>query len=123
MVTDADFTNGPLADHGVTVSRTPVTRTNDNVTGDLERSDGTPVNIQAVFTNPQILHQLEQEGEIEDSEVIVAVKGDVTINKEDKLAWNSYVFRVTSVSPRYFGSNLIFKKVITKLITKLITPA
>lgn len=117
MPTSDDFENGPLVDHGVTVIKTPVTVTNDNVTGDIERADGTPVNISAVFTNPNILHQLEQEGEIEDSEVIVAVKGEVTISKEDKLTWNSYVFRVTSVSPRYFGANLIFKKVIIKLIT------
>ena len=117
MPTSADFEAGPLVDHGVTVSKTPVTVANDNVTGDLEKTDGTPANIQAVFTNPQILHQLEREGQIEDSEVIVLVKGDVTINKEDKLTWNSFVFRVQSVSPRYFQTNLIFKRLVTKLIT------
>lgn len=115
--TSADFESGPLADHGVTVSRTPVTVTNDNVTGDIERLDGTPVNISAVLMNPDIIHDLEKAGEQENAEVNMYVKGDVTINKEDKITWNSYIFRVWAVKPRYFNGNLIMKKVTLKLIT------
>ena len=117
MPTSNDFLNGPLVDHGVTVSRTPVTETQNNVTGDRDFTDGTPVNIQAVFTNPSIVYDLENRGEQENAEVIAAVKGDVTVNKGDKLTWNSYIFRVESVTPRYFGPNLIHKKLVLTLIT------
>ena len=117
MPTNADFENGPLKDHGVTVSRTPVTEVQHNVTGDRVFTDGSPVNISAVFTNPNLVHDLANRGEQENAEVIAVVKGDVTIIKGDKLSWNSYVFRVESVMPRYFGSDLIFKKLILTLIT------
>ncbi len=117
MVTSDDFENGPLSDHGVTVTRTPVTETQNNVTGDRDFTDGTDVSISAVFTNPSIIYDLENRGEQENSEVIAAVKGDVTIVKGDKLTWNSFVFRVESVSPRYFGANLIHKKLVLTLIT------
>ena len=117
MPTNSDFEDGPLKDHGVTVVRTPVTETQDNVTGDRVFSDASTVNISAVFTNPNLIYDLENRGEQENAEVIAAVKGDVTIIKGDKLSWNSYVFRVESVTPRYFGANLIFKKLTLTLIT------
>ena len=117
MVTSDDFENGPLSDLGVTVSHIPVTETQNNVTGDRDFSDGTATDIQAVFTNPTIIYDLENRGEQENSEVIAAVKGDVDITKGDKLTWKSYVFRVESISPRYFGENIIHKKLVLTLIT------
>ncbi len=35
-----DFSNGPLNDFGVTVTRTPVTVTKDNISGQKTYSDG-----------------------------------------------------------------------------------
>lgn len=117
MPTSSDFENGPLVDLGVTVSHIPVTEAQNNVTGDRDFTDGTAISIQAVFTNPSIIYDLENRGEQENSEVIAAVKGDVSITKGDKLTWNSYIFRVESISPRYFGPNLIHKKLSLTLIT------
>ncbi len=117
MPTNADFENGPLVDHGVTVSLEVVTETQNNVTGDRDESFAAGTNISAVFTNPSIIYDLENRGEQENSEVIAAVKGDVSIKKGDKLTWNSFIFKVESVSPRYFGANLIHKKLVLTLLT------
>lgn len=114
--TSADFTTGPLADHGVTVSRTPITKTNDNVTGDKILSEGTPVNISVVFANPDIIYDLLESGETKNTSVNMYVEGTVTINKEDKITWNNLNFRVANIDPRYFNGNLIFKRIQLFLI-------
>lgn len=121
-ITSADFVNSALKDHGVTVVRTPITQTTDNLTGAKIRTSGTPVNISIVFENPNqvfdLLEQGEQEGsESGDTEVRAFVKGDVTVNHEDTITWNTLVFRVENVSTRYFGSNAIFKTIKLDLIT------
>ena len=115
--TRTDFENGPLADHGVTVSKVPVTLTNDNITGDRIRSSGSAADISIVFSNPDLIFTLDKQGEQENADVKAYVSGNVTVNKEDELTWNTYVFRVESVSPRYFDGNLIYKKLILRLIT------
>lgn len=114
--TKEDFEQGPLRDHGVSVTLTPNNQTYDNVTGDREDSFGTPITISIVFENPnkvfELLNQGEQEGsESGDTKVRAFVKGDVSVNHEDKITWNDINFRVDAVSPRYFGANLIFNKV------------
>lgn len=114
--TEQDFINGPETDHGVTVSRTPTTETNDNVTGDRELTEGSPVNITMVFRNPTIMFDWKNQGEEKGATTEAFVKGSITINKEDKLTWNSLDFRVKAVSGRYFDGNLIFKKVDIILI-------
>lgn len=121
-ITSEDFENGPLADHGVTVSHEVNTTTIDNLTGDRQDSFATAVNISIVFENPNIVHQLLNSGELEtsgegDSAVNAFVKGDVSISHEDRITWNSSKFKVESVSPRYFGANLIFKTIKLILMT------
>ena len=101
----------------MTVSRTPNIKETDGRTGDRVDKFGTPVNVSIVFENPGIAHDLLQPGETENSTVRAFVKGDVTINHEDLITWNSAVFRVESVSPQYFDGNLILKTVMLSLRT------
>lgn len=115
--TNADFENGPLRDHGVTVILTPNNPIPDNLTGDRQDNLGTPENISIVFENPSIAQDLLQPGETENSTVRAFVKGDVSIAHEDLITWNSAIFRVESVSPQYFDGNLIFKTVMLSLRT------
>lgn len=115
--TKEDFENGPLRDHGVTVSLTPVTKTTNNTTGSIERTDGTPFDISIVFENPSIVLEIIKQGEQTNSTVRAFVKGDVSINIEDKITWNGSVFRTEDISPQYFGANLIFKTLTMTLIT------
>jgi len=120
--TSSDFENGPLVDHGVTVTHEVNTVTIDNLTGDRQDSFATGTSISIVFENPNKVHELLNSGELEtaeegDSTVRAFVKGDVTISHEDRITWNSAKFRVESVSPRYFGANLIFKTIKLILVT------
>ena len=107
----ADFVNGPLADLGTSVTRTPITETNDNVTGDRIMTEGGTSSITVVFQNPNQLHQWKNQGEEKGAKMSCFVSSTQTINKEDKLTWNSLDFIVKEVSERYSADTLIFKKV------------
>lgn len=120
--TSSDFENGPLKDHGVTVTHEVNTITLDNLTGDRQDSYATGVSISIVFENPNKVRELIESGELEtaesgDSTVRAFVKGEVSISHEDRITWNSSKFRVESVSPRYFGANLIFNTIKLILVT------
>jgi len=116
MVTEQDFIDSAQTDHGVILVRTPVTVTTDNVTGAIELTEGSTNNITAVFMNPLITFEVLEQGENKDSPVNMYVKGSETINKEDKIVWNTLTFRVESVSDRYFGTNKIIRKITMYLI-------
>lgn len=114
--TESDFINSVLADHGVSVTRTPVTKTTDNLTGDIIRTEGTPATITMVFKNPTYTYDWQNVGEEKGTITEAFVKGSQTINKEDKLTWNSLNFRVKAVNIRYFDGNAIYKKIDLILI-------
>lgn len=111
----ADFAVA-LVDLGTSVTRTPVTKTNDNVTGDRDTSDGTDTTITVIFRNPNIIHDWKEQGEEKGATTQCFAAAATTINKEDKLTWNSLVFRVKNVSGRYSADTLIFQKIDLELI-------
>ena len=110
--TNADFTAGPLADFGSTVSRTPVTVVVNNVTGQKAYTDGTPANISAVFENANKKYDFKKSGLTEGADARMFVIGTTTLNKNDKITHNSIVYRVDNISERLFGANSIFKTVL-----------
>lgn len=112
----ADFTKGPLEDLGVSVTRTPVTKTNDNVTGDKDTSEGTDVSITVVFKNPNQIFNWKEQGEEKGATTQCFVSATTTINKEDKILWQTLNFRVKAVSEKYSANTLIFKKIDLELI-------
>lgn len=111
-----DFNNGPLADLGVTVVRTPVTVTT-NFSGQKTYTNGTPGNVTAIFVNPNQNYMLDKSGlaEVFDAKIIVA--STQTINKYDKITYNSKTYRVDKVNDRILAGTTAFKSVILFFIT------
>lgn len=105
-----------LADNGVSVTHTPVTETNDNVTGDRSLTDGTDVTISVVFRNPNLLYEWKEQGEEKGASIQCFAAAATTITKEDKILWKTIKFRVKAVSPRYSAETLIYQKVDLELI-------
>lgn len=105
-----------LSDLGSSVTRTPVTETNDNVTGDRETSDGTDATITVIFRNPGTLYDWKEQGEEKGATIQCFSAAATTINKEDKITWQTLVFRVKAVSTRYASDTAIFKKIDLELI-------
>jgi len=105
-----DFTNGPLSDFGVSVTRTPVTMTTD-FHGNKTYTDGTDATIEVVFENPNKSFTLDKAGLNEVYDAKMFTLPDETINKYDKITYDSKVYRVDAVSPRNFNGTTMFKMV------------
>lgn len=105
-----DFSNGPLADFGVEVVRTPVTMATD-FHGDKTYTDGSDETIDVVFENPNTKFTLDKGGLTEVYDAKMFTKPDQTVNKYDKITYDSKVYRVDTVSPRNFNGTVMFKSV------------
>ena len=106
-----DFTDGPLADFAVTVTRTPVTVTTD-FHGNKTYTDASTENISVVFFNPNTNYDLDKGGLIKSYEAKMFTKATQTMNKYDKIQYDSKIYRVETVSLRIFNGTNMFKTVI-----------
>ncbi len=114
--TNQDFLDGPIVDHGVTVTRTPVTVAKNNMTGENELTDGNTENITVVFENANTKYDLLNAGQTKGADARMFCKQDQTMNKQDKILHNSITYRVDTVSMRRFNSNNMFQTVLLYLI-------
>jgi len=103
----SDFELGPLSDFGVEVVRTPVTVTT-NYSGNKTYTDGTNETIEVVFVNPDKNFDLDKAGLTESYDAIMNTKPNQTINKYDKITYDSKVYRVETVNPRNFNGTPLF---------------
>lgn len=109
--TGNDFVDGPLTDLGVTVVRTPVTVAT-NFNGQKTYTDGTTNDVTAVFVNPNQNFTLDKSGLTEVFDGKLFVRASETINKYDKIAYNSNTYRVDKVTLKKFNGTSMFKSVI-----------
>ncbi len=116
MTAKDDFDNGPLNDFGIVVTRTPVTTTTDNISGQKTYADGSTNNMTVVMMNPDVNHSLDKSGLTKVSDAIMFTGSAETINKYDKVLWNSRTYRVDNISMRKFAGVDAFKRVELFLI-------
>ncbi|MHA1302301.1 MAG: hypothetical protein ACTSPI_01180 [Candidatus Heimdallarchaeaceae archaeon] len=106
-----DFVNGPLSDFGVVATRTPVTVTTD-FHGNKTYTDGTDEDIDIVFEPYNEKHNLDKPGLTKVYDARIFLKPDATLNKYDKITYDSKVYRVEEVSVRDFDGTAVFKVAI-----------
>jgi len=104
---DGDFTNGPLADFGVVATRTPVTMTTD-FSGNKTYVDGTDEDISIVLMPYNVKYDLDKSGLNKNYDMMAFVGPSVTLNKYDKITYDSRIYRVDSISTRDFNGTRIF---------------
>lgn len=105
-----DFSLGPLADFGVEVTRTPVTITTD-FSGNKAYTDGTDETINVVFMNPEKKFNLDKSGLNESYDARMYILATQTMNKYDKITYDSKVYRVDTVSKRNFDGTEMYQRV------------
>ena len=94
IITVADF-NDILDDYaGRTISHTPVTKTQSNITGEETLADGIPQNIKCYVMKTGQNFDFKKAGFIEQGDAIGLFKIADTVTKDDKVTINSEVFRV-----------------------------
>jgi len=104
-----DFINGPLNDFGVTATRTPVTMTTD-YSGNKTYTDGTDEDIDIVLSPYNQKYNLDKSGLNKVYDSIAFLKPDATLNKYDKITYDSKVYRVDAVSVRDFNGTRLFHR-------------
>lgn len=110
--TKSDFTDGPLNDFGLLVTRTAVTETTNNMSGEKELTDGTTSEINVVFENANTKYDLLKAGQTKGADARMFCKQDQTINKHDKILHDGIIYRVESISMRRFRGNNMFQTVL-----------
>jgi hypothetical protein len=105
----SDFLNGPLADFGVTAVRTPVTKTTD-FSGNKTYTDGTDEAINIVLQPYNTKYDLDKSGLNKSYDMMAFVGPNVTLNKYDKITYDSKIYRVDNISARDFNGTSVMKK-------------
>lgn len=96
------WTDQILTRLGRSVTHTPVTKTIHNTSGAETLSEGTPVNIAAVFLRRQARWMFDKDGLIEGGDAYVLVNtSTATITKDDLITVNSREYRVNDTIIRY----------------------
>ena len=91
------------------VVRTPVTKTTSNVTGDETLTDGTDETISVTFFRRETNWAMENPGLIEGADAIMLFVSTQTMNKDDKITYDSETYRVDKVVQRRLGATSIHK--------------
>ena len=104
-----DFTGFPLADVGVSVSRTPITQKEDMISGDEILEEGTATTITAYIVRRKQKWEFDKEGKIEGGDGILMTATTTTINVNDMVTYKGDKFRVETVIVRMAGDIEMFK--------------
>jgi hypothetical protein len=106
-----DFNNKAIVDSGVSVTRTPITKTISGNFGDEILTDGTPETIKVFIVKKNTKWFVEHAGEFEGADGMMLVKHDQTVNKNDKITYLSRDYRVAEVLERTAGEGAVIYKV------------
>ncbi len=99
------------------LTRTPVTKTTDNISGAESFADGTDVTINGAFYRNEYSMSQENIGLFKGADAILKVLPSVTINFNDKITYDSEVFRVgKEPTTRRLGTTSMYKVVRLFLI-------
>ena len=106
-----DFTNFGLDDFGVTVSRTPITKTLDNITGREILTSGTPANITATIAIGDIEYSQSEVAKLQFiPNGVICVAQSTTLNEQDLVTYDSKTYEVRNVVEIDGGGTGILKK-------------
>lgn len=103
-VETTDFTSTVMGDWGISVVRTPITKTTDPITGDETLTAGSTAAITAVFLRKEDKYFFDKEGLIENSDAYIMVQSSQSLNKDDVITANGANYRVEDVMLRYNGA-------------------
>jgi hypothetical protein len=99
-----------ISKYGDSVVRTPITKTENNLTGNEILTEGTPVSITTYIVRKNTAWKFDKEGLIQGGDAQMIVPSTVTINRDDKITWNGNTYRVMNVLNRdNGGGNVAYK--------------
>ena len=91
------------------VSRTAVTKTTSNISGDETLTDGsTTADIAAAFYRKEDEWLTDKQGFIQNADAIIIIKTSQALNKNDKIGFDGENYRVNKIVDRYIGSTKVY---------------
>ena len=87
-----------------TISKTPVTKTTSNVSGQETLTSGTPVNISGAFFRKEDAWAQNKEGLFQGADAIFMANTDVVFNKNDILSYDNEDYRILKTIERKLGT-------------------
>lgn len=106
-----NFLNKAIEGYGVSVTRTPITKTTSNTYGDATLTEGTAASINVFIVKKNTKWFMENSGEFEQSDALMLVKYDQAIAKDDKITYLTRNYRVQEVLERTAGEGTVVYKV------------
>lgn len=91
-----------------TLVRTPVTKSVSNISGQESFSEGETSNITGAFFRKEDSWSQNKEGLFQGADAVFMYKNDVTLNKNDKLSYDSENYRVKKVITRRLGTQFFY---------------
>lgn len=105
------FERKAINDYGVSVTRTPITKTTSNTYGDATLTEGTSASITVFIVKKNTKWFMENSGEFEQADALMLVKYDQAIAKDDKITHLTKNYRVQEVLERTAGEGTVVYKV------------
>lgn len=102
-----DFVNFALSDVGVSVTRIPVTKETDMLTGDETLEEGTSTTVTAYIVRREQKWLFDKEGRIEGGDAFMMTATTTTVNVDDKITYDGDDFRVKNKIMRRAGNTTI----------------
>lgn len=93
---------------GKTISRTPVTKTTHPISGEETLTESAAANITGAFFRRADSFAQDVEALFQGADAILLVKSAVTVNKNDKLTYDSEDYRVNDVVRRRLGTTSFY---------------
>lgn len=108
-ISPTDFENFPLSDFGRTVSRTPRTKSTDNITGRESWVTSSAVDITAVAIRIDKSWMFDETANIEGGDAYIMVKPDVTLSEGDLITFDGVVYWIRHLLTIYASDTAMFK--------------
>jgi len=106
-----NFQKKAITDYGVSVTRTPVTKTTSNTYADETLTDGTPASI-SVFFQPKLNKDwmFSKEGEIKGLDALMLTLYGQALTKNDKITYQTKNYRIQDIDDVYLEGNKIYRR-------------
>ena len=106
-----------LKDLGVSITRTPVTKTTDTLTGDETLTDGSTETFTGYIIRKIQNYKLEKLGLVEVGDGLLVTKAAQTLTKDDKIAYDGITYRIDNIVNREIGTTKVIKIANLYMIT------
>lgn len=108
-----NFKNAPfeemITNFSKTLTRTEVTKTISNLTGDETLTEGSDTSISGAFFRQEDEWAFDKAGLFQGADAVLLILSSVTLNRDDLITYDGEVYRVDKIITRRLGTTTFCK--------------